>query len=109
MLLKIKELKGNELSIQIESPDTVLTLKSKIESLTNIPITEIKLLLSGKVLQDEKTLEEYKVSESSRIMLTRTKVDLKNLIQRVLGKFYDSEKGEKKMLSLDLFKKLKLY
>lgn len=95
MHLKIKELKGNELLIQIEPSDTVLTLKSKIESATNVPIGEIKLLLSGKVLQDEKSLEEYKVSESSRIMLTRTKVDLKNLIQKALGKFYDAERGER--------------
>lgn len=103
MLLKIKELKGNELSIQIESSDTVLTLKSKIEAASGVPIAEIKLLLSGKVLQDEKTLEEYKISESSKIMLTRTKVDLKNLIQKALGKFYDAEKGEKNFIEkLDL-------
>lgn len=94
MLLKIKELKGNELSVNVESSDTVLVLKSKIATLSEVPINEIKLLLSGKVLSDEKSLDEYKVTEASKIMMTRTKVDLKSLIQKALGKFYDSEKGK---------------
>lgn len=94
MLLKIKELKGNELLVNIESTDTVSTLKTKIEAETKIPYIEIKLLHSGKVLNDEKTLEDYKITESSKIMLTRSKVDLKSLLQKALTKFYDSEKGE---------------
>lgn len=95
MLLKIKELKGGELLVNVEPSDTVATLKSKIAAIVSeISQNEIKLLLSGKVLSDEKILEEYKITETSKIMMTRTKVDLKSLIQKALGKFYDAEKGK---------------
>lgn len=104
MILKIKELKGSELLINIESSDTVTMLKTKIEKESKIPFLEIKLLLSGKVLQDEKTLEEYNITENSKIMLTRAKVDLKSLIQKALAKFYDPEKGKARFnLVGDLF------
>jgi Ubiquitin family len=94
MNLKIKELKGGEVSVTVDPSHTVHTLKTKIEEQIKVPVAEIKLLLSGKVLQDDKTLHEYQVTEASKIMLTRIKVDLKMLIQKSLGKFYDSEKGE---------------
>lgn len=94
MQLKIKELKGNEFSIKIELNETVASLKNLISVQTGIPVIEQKLLLGGKILIDDKSLEFYNVSESSKIMLTRAKVDLKSLIQKALGKFYDSEKCE---------------
>jgi ubiquitin-like protein Nedd8 len=94
MQIKIKEINGSEFTIELESSQTVAVLKSKIEETKAIPAIEIKLLFSGKVLQDEKTLEDYKVSETSKIMLTRVKVDLKVLIQKALMRYYDSEKGE---------------
>lgn len=95
MHLKIKEINGDELLIQIDVAETVQTLKSKIEEQNKIPVIEIKLLFSGKVLQDDKTLNEYNINENSKIMLTRVKVDLKNLIQKALAKYYDSDKGKK--------------
>jgi len=93
MQIKIKEINGDEFLTQIESTETVAALKSKIEVEKKISPMEMKLLFSGKVLQDDKTLDDYKVSETSKIMLTRVKVDLKSLVQKVLAKYYDSEKG----------------
>ena len=49
MLLKIKELKGGELTVNIEGSDTIATLKNKISLISDISYNEIKLLLSGKV------------------------------------------------------------
>lgn len=94
MQVKIKEINGDEFLIQIDSTETVSALKSKIEIEKKISSMEMKLLFSGKVLQDDKTLDDYKVSETSKIMLTRVKVDLKSLVQKVLAKYYDSEKGK---------------
>lgn len=93
MHLKVKELKGSEVTYSIESTDTILSLKKMIEEQTRIPLIEIKLLLAGKILQDEKTIESYQITESSKIMLTRTKVDLKSLLQKSLSKFYDTERA----------------
>ncbi|CAG9810590.1 unnamed protein product [Chironomus riparius] len=93
MQIKIKEINGDEFLIQIEPTETVAALKSKIEIEKKISTMEMKLLFSGKVLQDDKTLDDYKVSETSKIMLTRVKVDLKSLVQKVLTKYYDSEKA----------------
>lgn len=49
MLLKIKELKGGELTVNVEPSDTIAALKSKISALSDISQQEIKLLLAGKV------------------------------------------------------------
>ncbi|KAG5666551.1 hypothetical protein PVAND_014569 [Polypedilum vanderplanki] len=93
MLIKIKEINGSEFTIDIDPSQSVAVLKSKIEEEKKIPTMEIKLLFSGKVLQDEKTIEDYKISETSKMMLTRVKVDLKVLLQKALMKYYDSEKA----------------
>lgn len=101
MQIKIKEINGDEFVITAEPQETVAVLKSKIEAERKISVMEMKLLFSGKVLQDEKTLEDYKISDSCKIMLTRVKVDLKSLIQKVLSKYYDSENGKLKIFRVD--------
>jgi hypothetical protein len=54
--LRIKELKGDEFTINFDPTETVGSFKSRIEGISKIPALEIKLLLNGKVLNDEKTL-----------------------------------------------------
>ena len=76
MKLLLKNLKQQEFKIEIESEQkTVKDLKLEIEKVYNFDSTCIKLLHSGVVLEDAKTLEEYKIKEGNVIimMLAKTK------------------------------------
>ena len=78
MKVIIKNLK--QVTFEIELPSeksTVLDLKKAIETSHNFDATQLKLLYLGVVLEDGKTLEEYKVEEGSTIIMMNTKVKVK--------------------------------
>ena len=70
MHLLLKNLKQQEYQIEIESDKkTVKDLKLEIEKVHNFDSSCIKLLHSGVVLEDAKTLEEYKIKEGNVIIM----------------------------------------
>ena len=70
MHLLLKNLKQQEFHIEIESDKkTVKDLKLEIEKVHNFDSSCIKLLHSGVVLEDPKTLEEYKIKEGNVIIM----------------------------------------
>ena len=70
----LKNLKQQEFNIEIESDQkTVKDLKLEIEKVYNFDSTCIKLLHSGVVLEDAKTLEEYKIKEGNVIIMMLAK------------------------------------
>ena len=70
MHLLLKNLKHQEYQIEIESDQkTVKDLKLEIEKVHNFDSSCIKLLHSGVVLEDAKTLEEYKIKEGNVIIM----------------------------------------
>ena len=70
MHLLLKNLKQQEYQIEIESDQkTVKELKLEIEKVHNFDSSCIKLLHSGVVLEDAKTLEEYKIKEGNVIIM----------------------------------------
>ena len=74
MKLLLKNLKQQEFNIEIESDQkTVKDLKLEIEKVYNFDSTCIKLLHSGVVLEDAKTLEEYKIKEGNVIIMMLAK------------------------------------
>ena len=74
MKLLLKNLRQQEFKIEIESDQkTVKDLKLEIEKVYNFDSTCIKLLHSGVVLEDAKTLEEYKIKEGNVIIMMLAK------------------------------------
>ena len=74
MKLLLKNLRQQEFKIEIESDQkTVKDLKLEIEKVYNFDSTCIKLLHSGVVLEDSKTLEEYKIKEGNVIIMMLAK------------------------------------
>ena len=70
MKLLLKNLRQQEFKIEIESDQkTVKDLKLEIEKVHNFDSSCIKLLHSGVVLEDAKTLEEYKIKEGNVIIM----------------------------------------
>ncbi|KAF6137867.1 hypothetical protein GIB67_013996 [Kingdonia uniflora] len=79
MKLTVKTLKGSHFEIRVQSNDTVMAVKKNIEDVQgkdNYPCGQQLLIHNGKVLKDESTLEENKVSEDGFlvVMLSKSKV-----------------------------------
>ncbi|XP_047166858.1 ubiquitin receptor RAD23b-like isoform X2 [Vigna umbellata] len=78
MKLTVKTLKGSHFEIRVQPSDTVMAVKKNIEdvqSKDNYPFGQQMLIHNGKVLKDETTLVENKVSEDGFlvVMLSKSK------------------------------------
>ncbi|KAK7293978.1 hypothetical protein RJT34_16861 [Clitoria ternatea] len=78
MKLTVKTLKGSHFEIRVQPSDTVMAVKKNIEDVQgkdNYPCGQQLLIHNGKVLKDETTLVENKVSEDGFlvVMLSKSK------------------------------------
>lgn len=78
MKLTVKTLKGSHFDIRVQPGDTIMAVKKNIEDVQgkdNYPFGQQLLIHNGKVLKDETTLEDNKVSEDGFlvVMLSKSK------------------------------------
>ncbi|KAK9130282.1 hypothetical protein Sjap_010769 [Stephania japonica] len=76
MKLTVKTLKGSHFEIKVQPNDTVMAVKKNIEDVQgkdNYPCGQQLLIHNGKVLKDESTLEENKVSEDGFLVVMLSK------------------------------------
>ncbi|KAL3512009.1 hypothetical protein ACH5RR_024726 [Cinchona calisaya] len=78
MKLTVKTLKGSHFEIRVHPSDTIMAVKKNIEDVQgkdNYPCGQQLLIHNGKVLKDESTLVENKVSEDGFlvVMLSKSK------------------------------------
>ncbi|XP_042378159.1 ubiquitin receptor RAD23b-like [Zingiber officinale] len=78
MKLTVKTLKGTHFEIRVQPSDSIMAVKKNIEQVQgkdNYPWGQQLLIHNGKVLKDETTLEENKVSENGFlvVMLSKSK------------------------------------
>ncbi|KAK8618659.1 hypothetical protein V6N13_132644 [Hibiscus sabdariffa] len=78
MKLTVKTLKGSHFEIRVQPNDTVMAVKKSIEDIQgkdNYPCGQQLLIHNGKVLKDETTLADNKVSEDGFlvVMLSKSK------------------------------------
>ncbi|XP_072993996.1 ubiquitin receptor RAD23b-like isoform X2 [Typha latifolia] len=81
MKLTVKTLKGTHFEIRVHPSDTIMAVKKNIEDLQgkdSYPWGQQLLIHNGKVLKDESTLEENKVSEDGFlvVMLSKSKTSV---------------------------------
>ncbi|CAK70438.1 unnamed protein product (macronuclear) [Paramecium tetraurelia] len=69
MQIFIKTLTGRLINLDVESTDSVESLKKQIQDKEGIPPNQQRLIFSGHQLEDEKTLLEYNVENESTIHL----------------------------------------
>lgn len=71
VLVFIKLLGTTEKSLQleIETSDTISTIKEKIQVIEGIPTEQQILMLSEKELQNNSTISDYKIQSGSIIMV----------------------------------------
>merc|ERR1711957_626941 len=69
MLIKIKTLTGKEIEINVEPDDVVKRIKDKVEEKEGIPPAQQRLIFSGKQMNDDKTVESYRIQGGSVLHL----------------------------------------
>ena len=74
MKIIIKTLNGKTFDIEAEETDTVLATKETIASVhDNMPAESQKLIALGKIMDNDKTLKDYNVSEGNFLVVMVTK------------------------------------
>ena len=74
MKIILKNLRQVQYDVELESDkNTIKDLKNEVEKIHGFNSNQIKLLYNGKVLDDNKTLEDYQIKEENIIIMMNTK------------------------------------
>lgn len=74
MKLTLKTLKQEQLSIEAEPNEKVSQVKEKIQEKYSHPTEAQRLIFAGKILDDDKTLESYNITEKEFLVLMVRKI-----------------------------------
>lgn len=77
MKIIVKNLKSEQFPLEIDPTQTVGEIKQKIQEEQKIAVETQKLVCVGKVMQDDKTIEEYQLKEGGFLVLMTMKPKVK--------------------------------
>ncbi|KAK6464270.1 XPC-binding domain-containing protein [Scheffersomyces coipomensis] len=73
MQIVLKDFKKQKVTIEVELTDSVLSVKEKLAAQKDCETDQLKFVYSGKVLQDDKSLESFKIKEGDSIIFMISK------------------------------------
>ena len=72
--LSIRVMEGENFMVTSHLSDTVEMLKTTIASKTNIPVASQKLIFQGRVLRNEQSLQDCRITDNCAIFMIRQTV-----------------------------------